>query len=147
MKLVDITCPHCGGRTRFIKGTKAVKCEYCDSVLLVDDSENASLKDRPYKNPYGYSKKGYTKNEYAPMSNNDLENATPGQYDRNHQEYSRNAVYRDYGPVNNRNTANKVGKIVSIFVIIFIIIIFCVIIFGFVETLMFSRMFQSRMFE
>ena len=75
------------------------------------------------------------------MSNNDLENATPGQYDRNHQEYNRNAIYRDYGPVNNRDTANKVGKIVSIFVIIFIIIIFCVIIFGFVETLMFTRMF------
>ena len=36
MKLIDMTCPHCGAHLHVDDGLSRVKCEYCDSVLLID---------------------------------------------------------------------------------------------------------------
>ena len=37
MKLLDITCPHCGSGMKVTDNAKAVHCEYCNHDLIIDD--------------------------------------------------------------------------------------------------------------
>lgn len=37
MKVVDFTCPHCGGALQIEEGRKQIFCEYCGAKLLFDD--------------------------------------------------------------------------------------------------------------
>lgn len=37
MKLIDLTCPHCGASLEAAENTRVAKCPYCDSNVYVDD--------------------------------------------------------------------------------------------------------------
>ena len=37
MKLVDVSCPHCGAGLTITDNTRTVHCEYCNHDFIVDD--------------------------------------------------------------------------------------------------------------
>lgn len=37
MKLVGITCPHCGAKLEVTSNSKMVTCDYCNSDFMIDD--------------------------------------------------------------------------------------------------------------
>ena len=37
MKLVSVTCPHCGGTLQVTPNSKMVTCDYCNSDFMIDD--------------------------------------------------------------------------------------------------------------
>ena len=37
MKLLDITCPHCGAAMKVTDNAKTVHCEYCNHDFIIDD--------------------------------------------------------------------------------------------------------------
>jgi DNA-directed RNA polymerase subunit M/transcription elongation factor TFIIS len=37
MKLLDLTCPHCGAPLKAADDTRVAKCPYCDSNIYLDD--------------------------------------------------------------------------------------------------------------
>lgn len=37
MKLLDITCPHCGSGMKVTDNAKTVHCEYCNHYFIIDD--------------------------------------------------------------------------------------------------------------
>ena len=37
MKLVGVTCPHCGGKLEVTSNSKMVTCDYCNSDFMIDD--------------------------------------------------------------------------------------------------------------
>ena len=39
MKLMAMSCPHCGAQLRVNSDLRQVQCEYCDSILLIDNEE------------------------------------------------------------------------------------------------------------
>ena len=42
MKLMDMTCPHCGAPLRVNSEVKQIQCEYCDSFLMIDSETRSS---------------------------------------------------------------------------------------------------------
>ena len=37
IKLIEMTCPHCGAALKINPGSKAAACEYCNTLILIDD--------------------------------------------------------------------------------------------------------------
>jgi ribosomal protein S27AE len=37
MKLVDVSCPHCGAGVKITDNAKTVNCEYCNYDFIIDD--------------------------------------------------------------------------------------------------------------
>ena len=37
MKLISITCPHCGARLQTTPNAKMLTCDYCNNDVMIDD--------------------------------------------------------------------------------------------------------------
>ena len=37
MKLISLTCPHCGGALEISEDAKQANCPFCDSTVIIDD--------------------------------------------------------------------------------------------------------------
>ncbi len=65
MKLMDMTCPHCGAKLQYTPGERTVKCEYCDSVMMIDSpvqEQPRQAPQPPVNNPGYYSRAFYPEN-------------------------------------------------------------------------------------
>ena len=52
MKIVDLKCPHCGGKLRPVEGnSKIVSCEYCQSQYMLEDDRVINYHIHPYTPP------------------------------------------------------------------------------------------------
>ena len=54
MKLMDMSCPHCGAQLRVNSALRHVQCEYCDSILLIDNEQNRTQYDNPEEAGYRF---------------------------------------------------------------------------------------------
>lgn len=71
MKVIDRKCPHCGGDITYKEGTKSIKCEYCGSILYIEN-ENSDNKVYESSEEAGYNfEKGRqrAKSENIPINN------------------------------------------------------------------------------
>ena len=44
MKTVGINCPFCGGSLEFREGAKSAKCPFCDSQVMLEETESSSVR-------------------------------------------------------------------------------------------------------
>ena len=56
MKLVDMTCPHCGAKLRFDSDNKNATCKFCGASLLLDDEVQHIQYDNAEEAGYQFEK-------------------------------------------------------------------------------------------
>ena len=56
MKLIDVTCPHCGATLKVDPASKSAKCEYCGASFLIDDEVQHVQYDDAEKAGYEFEK-------------------------------------------------------------------------------------------
>ena len=56
MKLVGITCPHCGGKMEVTANSKMVTCDYCNSDFMIDDEVKRMRLDDAEQAGYEFEK-------------------------------------------------------------------------------------------
>lgn len=54
MKLMDMSCPHCGAQLRVNSELRHVQCEYCDSILLIDNEQSRTQYDNSEEAGYRF---------------------------------------------------------------------------------------------
>ena len=76
MKLITMTCPHCGAILKIDSENKSAVCEYCGSTLLIEKNEADSMLDNAEEAGYKFEK-GRQRAQSEALINNNSQQAPP----------------------------------------------------------------------